>query len=137
MAALVRKNSKCPEVKKRLNEARLRSMLPYWTHGIEVFWKTLRRLLVRVLLFFCAFSALPKFARYVNVVLASSWTPPPPPSSKRCISTVKHYCIATSSCIPPSYLLISQRMFCYIILQSSTTPLFQSVSHMTSSFIPP
>ena len=25
-----------------------------------------------------AFSALPKFARYVNVVWASSWTPPPP-----------------------------------------------------------
>lgn len=40
--------------------------------------------------FFCAFSA-PKSARYVNVVLPFS----PPPISKRCISTVKHYCIAT------------------------------------------
>ena len=112
--------------KRDSSKARLRFMPPYWTHGIEPFWKTLRRLLVCILLFFCAFSALPKFARYVNVVWPCSLGLHPPPSSKRCISTVEHYCIATSSCIPPPFTCSSAN-------ESSTTSFFNLLLLLFSS----
>lgn len=72
MAALVRKNSKCPEVKWG---ARLRLMLPYWPQGLQSFWKTLRSLLVCIPRSSAHSPLPPKSARYVNLVLPFLSTP--------------------------------------------------------------